>query len=215
MLNRRYRKIAKFGLVLGLLLPTSTVMAESEVDQVLKRNFWNGLYQNGGRTFYCDKSFRNKSALLVESYIYAKSWVRDHLNCGTMRECERSNSTFIEIVSDLHNIVPATLQQEYKLTNTVFGLLDDSVQKNECGIRKHMHVVEPPDEKKGDVARIMFYMHDRYGLPLISSLPDLIRWSEIDPPSKEELERNEKILGIQGNGNRFVTNPEQIYELKP
>jgi endonuclease I len=58
-------------------------------------------------------------------------------------------------------------------------------------------------------------MHDRYQLPLVSSQPDLIRWSEIDPPSPEEIERDRKIEAIQGNGNRFVSNPEQIYELRP
>jgi deoxyribonuclease-1 len=199
----------------ALLLVPAITHGANQVDESLKRNFWSTLYKDGGRTFYCDKPFSGRSAVLTESYIYAKSWVRDHLDCGTMRQCEQDHTRFIEISTDLHNIVVTSLQTEYKMKNTVFGLLDGQVQENECGIRKHMHIVEPPDSRKGDVARIMFYMHDRYQLPLVSSQPDLIRWSEIDPPSPEEIERDRKIEAIQGNGNRFVSNPEQIYELRP
>lgn len=214
MLKRRSITILGTA-VLTVLMPLNGSANERDMDSYLKKNFWGALYADGGQTYYCSKDFRNKTALLTESYIYAKSWVRDHLNCGTMRQCETNDEQFVTILTDLQNIVPNESMLEYKIQNTVFGLLDDSVEKNECGLRKSMHVVEPPDTVKGDVARIMFYMHDKYKLPLVSSLPDLIRWSEIDPPSPEEIARNEKIKAIQGNVNRFVTHPEQIYELKP
>lgn len=213
MLNRRTTLLG--ASILCTLLPMHAVSAARDIDDYLKKNLWGNLYKDGGETYYCGKPFKKKTALLTETHIYTKSWIKDHLNCGSMRQCENDSSQFFSIVTDLQNIVVSEAQIQIKLNNTVFGLLDDSVVKNACGIRQRMHLVEPPDTVKGDIARIMFYMHDKYKLPLVSSLPDLIRWSEIDPPSPEEIERNDKINAIQGNSNRFVTNPEQIYELKP
>lgn len=214
MLNRHRFKFLTITL-LSALLPMQAESSARDIDDYLKKNLWGNLYKNGGKTYYCEKPFKSKTALLTESHIYAKSWIKDHLNCGTVRKCESDSPKYFSLVTDLQNIVISESQLEMKLKNTVFGLLDDAVPKNECGVRQRMHVVEPPDSVKGDVARIMFYMNDKYKVPLISSLPDLIRWSEMDPPSPQEIARNEKINKIQGNSNRFVTNPEQIYELKP
>lgn len=213
MLNRRTTLLG--ASILCALLPMHAASASRDIDDYLKKNLWGNLYKDGGKTYYCGKAFKKKTALLTETHIYTKSWIKDHLNCGSMRQCENDSPQFFSIATDLQNIVVSEAQIQIKLNNTVFGLLDDSVVKNACGIRQRMHLVEPPDTVKGDIARIMFYMHDKYNMPLVSSLPDLIRWSEIDPPSPEEIARNDKINAIQGNSNRFVTNPEQIYELKP
>lgn len=62
---------------------------------------------------------------------------------------------------------------------------------------------------RGDVARIYFYMHDQYSLKM--SKPQKQKqlfdaWSRNDPVVKDswECERNKRIKGIQGNGNKYV-----------
>lgn len=78
----------------------------------------------------------------------------------------------------------------------------------------------PGDEWKGDVARMMMYMHIRYGERCKASyvgsssytyhfeMPDVfIQWNAQDPVSPHELVRNEVLEEMQGNRNPFIDNP--------
>lgn len=91
--------------------------------------------------------------------------------------------------------------------------------------------------RKGDVARAVLYMAIRYeggshpvtgqdepdleltndrsdiqtgtgGTRYMGMLDDLLAWHEADPPSAEELARNDVIQSYQGNRNPFVDHPE-------
>jgi hypothetical protein len=78
-------------------------------------------------------------------------------------------------------------------------------------------VFEPPDEVKGDVARVIFYMYTRYaGLALsdnpqagneMGRLDDLLAWHIQDPVSASELQRNDGACQMQWNRNPFVDYP--------
>lgn len=194
---------------------SSGIQAEvRDPSEVIDRDFWGTLYQNGGETFFCKKAFKSKGPLLSESYIYSSSWVREHLDCGTNRQCKRESKEYRNIMSDLHNIVPADSYFEFKHEQSIFGILDKSVPIKECGTREKLHLLEPADDIKGDIARILMYMHTTYKLPLIGRLSDLILWNQNDPPSESEIARDSAITKIQGNGNPFVTNPDMAYELQ-
>lgn len=78
----------------------------------------------------------------------------------------------------------------------------------------------PGDEWKGDVARMMMYMHIRYserckanyvGMSshtFHSEMPDIfLQWNAEDPVSEHELVRNEVLQDMQGNRNPFIDNP--------
>jgi endonuclease I len=91
---------------------------------------------------------------------------------------------------------------------------------------------EPPDDMKGDIARAMFYMAVRYngdlfnepdlelvedlgwlgsGFPYMGKLSTLIQWHLDDPPSPEEMLRNDLIYTLfQGNRNPFIDHPEWV-----
>lgn len=96
---------------------------------------------------------------------------------------------------------------------------------------------EPPDEVKGSVARMMFYMATRYNgdsdsngltLELVLGVPtpfgsgtsstlgqfgdlqSLLSWNDLYPPSDEEFMRNNMIFQIQGNRNPFIDHPEWV-----
>lgn len=191
------------------LLPGSKTLlaADHDYKKVVKEDLWGKLYKDGGASFYQRKAFEKNSPLLTESHVYPTSRVRDHLQCGTHRSCLRSSERYQEVISDLHNIVIAELNLAFKLKASVFGILDDTIEKDNSGMRIHLHMVEPSDDRKGDVARILFYMHSRYELPLPSSAADLNLWSQNDPPSKEERLRNARIAEIQGNENPYVSSP--------
>ncbi len=108
---------------------------------------------------------------------------------------------------------------------------DDGGQaEGECsGCRKDGDSWEPPDEVKGDVARMMFYMDTRYdgtdpGMPDLTLIkgnsPDnastfgnlcaLLKWHRDDPPDAAEQKRNQTIFELQGNRNPFIDHPEYV-----
>ena len=106
------------------------------------------------------------------------------------------------------------------------GVPDDEC--TEC--KEGVGTWEPPDEIKGDIARMMFYMATRYegsdssgtpDLELVNNLTttgsaefgklcDLIQWHIADPVSDEELRRNDVIYSWQGNRNPYVDHPEYV-----
>lgn len=90
----------------------------------------------------------------------------------------------------------------------------------------------PPDESKGDVARMLFYMDVRYSgdvdgepdLQLVDAvdtsgtqlgrLSTLIRWHFLDPPDDFERHRNDLIYANwQGNRNPFIDHPEWVLKI--
>lgn len=96
----------------------------------------------------------------------------------------------------------------------------------ECtGCRFTQNSWEPPEEVKGDTARMMFYMATRYegddGVPdlnLIDSvassgnqfgdLCDMLQWHVDDEVNAAETARNEIVYSYQGNRNPFIDRPD-------
>lgn len=87
----------------------------------------------------------------------------------------------------------------------------------------------PAKGYRGATARILFYMqtrwgdHDQYNLEFvdgagssktIGKISTLLKWHLEEPPTEEEIRRNEAVFGLQGNRNPFIDHPEyaaQIY----
>lgn len=67
----------------------------------------------------------------------------------------------------------------------------------------------PGDEWKGDVARMIMYIHLRYNEPWtdVGSLSLFLQWNVDDPVSDFEKNRNNVIHGAQGNRNPFIDQP--------
>ena len=87
-------------------------------------------------------------------------------------------------------------------------------------------VFEPIDEYKGDFARAIMYMSVRYygedsdwgssGMTNKSvikpwAIAMLLNWSDNDPVSQKEIDRNNVVYGIQGNRNPFIDHPEYAH----
>ena len=181
--------------------------ATPDPEEIIESLFWGQLYKGGGNTYYCGEPFQSKTPLIVASYVYSATWIRDVLQCGTSRQCKRESEQYNRLLSDLHNLVPADSYFDFKRKNALFGTLDESVAPNKCGIRKKLHVIEPPTRLKGDIARILFYMHHKYKLPLMTTYLELKRWHDMDPPDADEKARDAAISALQGAGNPFVRDP--------
>ncbi len=79
----------------------------------------------------------------------------------------------------------------------------------------------PGEGYRGATARILMYVHTRWGdanglsfvdgtgsNKTIGKISDLLKWHYQEPPTQEEIRRNEVVYGIQGNRNPFIDHPE-------
>ena len=61
------------------------------------------------------------------------------------------------------------------------------------------------DEIKGDIARIYFYMSDRYNINLSKQERKIMEvWNKLDPVDEWERVKNKRVLRLQGNGNKYI-----------
>jgi len=66
-------------------------------------------------------------------------------------------------------------------------------------------------QRRGDVARGLFYMAVRYDMPLEDPMETALRaWNAEDPPDDLERTRNDAIEAAQGNRNPFVDRPDFV-----
>ena len=74
----------------------------------------------------------------------------------------------------------------------------------------------PSEASRGEIARAMFYMENRYhdaGLEIFSGQARMLRqWHRDDPPGAAEIERNDRIEGLQGNRNPYIDTPALLYD---
>lgn len=70
---------------------------------------------------------------------------------------------------------------------------------------------EPRDQHKGAVARALFYFAAVYA-PEVDAFqePTLRAWHEAYPPTADDVDRNDRIEGMQGSRNPFIDYPELV-----
>lgn len=186
------------------------LVSHADYRKLVEDDFWKKIYPDGGLTFYCQIPFSKASPVLNVGHIYSTAWISESLGCRSERTCMHTNTRYEEILSDMHNMVPVNAYQHLKLKNAIFGELDNSLEPNECGVRKRHHLIEPREDVKGDIARIYFYMHYNYQLPLNSNYAFMKEWHRSDPPDAAEKAKNTRIKQAQGNGNPFIEQPELV-----
>lgn len=205
--------------------PTSFNHAKSLMRQV---------YDNDARTFYCDCaiSWRGGSSgtpqLKQCGYQVRKNSERanriewEHVvpahTFGQQRACWRSGGrancsstdpVFRMMEADMHNLVPSIGEVNGDRSNFRFAMLPEtSAQYGACDVRIdfQQRAIQPREAIRGEVARINFYMYDRYNINLSRQQEQLfMAWDKMYPVSEAEHQRHEKILAITGVENGFVT----------
>ncbi|NND82358.1 MAG: endonuclease I [Gammaproteobacteria bacterium] len=211
-------------LLLGLLAcqPQQGTQATAITDYEAARDvFWRSLYADGGNTLYCGVRFTPESrrGLNIE-HVFPMGWVTNSLNCGTRKQCRQNSRQFNLIEADLHNLYPSRSDVNYQRSAFSFGHVGGERREfgSQCDfeVDERARLAEPAPASRGEVARAMFYMADRYraqGLVLFKRQRSLLaQWHEDDPPSEAERRRNDRIESLQGNRNPFVDNPALVRE---
>ncbi len=145
-------------------------------------------------------------------------WAKSHGNFGT----EKGAGT------DLHHLKPADVTVNSARGNLDF---DEGGTKHPLATNCKYTTTswEPPDQVKGDIARMLFYMAVRYEgdhgeidlelndtvnrgqAPYMGKLATLLKWHEQDPVDAFETRRNDMIYSkYQHNRNPFIDHPEWV-----
>jgi len=122
--------------------------------------------------------------------------------------CSKLDATFRAMESDMHNLVPAIGELNGDRSNFRYGMITGEARNYgqvDFEVDFKQRVAEPQDNIHGDIARTYFYMQQTYGLHISKRQKRLFAiWNKEDPVDKREIERNQKIMAIQGNSNPFV-----------
>lgn len=169
-------------------------------------------------------------------YIYQDSWNPEHVwpkSFGFPNELDTA-------YTDVHHIRPADriINSDRNTRSYGYGSIpyfdNDGKVKTDC-FTSNDWVWEPPDNIKGDIARMLFYMVVRYegymlngeligdlelidGIvpkgshdPQMGQLQILLEWHQQDPVDNWERRRNDIIYRkYQGNRNPFIDHPEFV-----
>ncbi len=132
---------------------------------------------------------------------------------GGRKNCNAADPVFSRMEADMHNLTPAIGEVNGDRSNFRFGVLPQTApQYGQCDVRVDFkqRVVQPRDQIKGMIARIYFYMHDRYDLNMSRQQQQLLMaWDKQFPVSDWERERDKRIAARMGHHNPFVTGERQ------
>ncbi|GAB3382793.1 HNH endonuclease family protein [Azotobacter armeniacus] len=178
---------------------------------------WKWMGRSGGRIDLesCGYEVRADSnrAQRIEWEHIVPAWVLGHQRqCwqkGGRENCKTSDLVFRLMEADMHNLSPTIGEVNADRSNYRYGMLPSTpAQYGACPTRTDFkqRVTEPRDAVKGLVARVQFYMHDRYGLSMSRQQQQLfMAWSRMYPVSAWERERDQRIAKVTGHHNPFVT----------
>lgn len=147
-------------------------------------------------------------------------------------------STTEPMYTDLHHVYSVDAMANDKRSAWIYDEVKSASWSNNLGSQLGTSAnwsgetaFEPVDEYKGDIARIYFYMLTCYmdkdftvggkgyryftysnGVSNFKqpALTLMLKWHREDPVSDKEIERNSKVLKLQGNDNPFVLQPALV-----
>lgn len=178
---------------------------------------WEWIGRSGGRIDpkHCGYQIRaipNRGERTEIEHVFAASHFGQQRQCwqnGGRKNCNKTDPVFNLMEADLHNLTVSVGELNADRSNYRFGVLPHArKQHGQCNSKVDfkLRLFEPRDDVKGKIARINFYMSDRYGLRLSDQQQKLfIAWSKQHPVTQWELERDRRIARVMGHHNEFVT----------
>lgn len=224
----------RYFLVIALLM-TGVATAAPHSFSASKKLMYKKLYPSGGDSFYCGcrfsyKSVKGKQKPVVDwtscGFAPRKNAKRasriegehampahhfgQHLSCwrnGGRKACGK-NKTFKVMEADLHNIVPAIGEVNGDRSNFKYGLIAGEKRPyGQCDAEVDFKArrFEPKPDIRGDIARIYYYMGNKYKVRLSKQqLRMFAAWDKEDPVDDRERWRNNQVKRLQGNGNPYI-----------
>jgi endonuclease I len=168
---------------------------------------------------------------LAHGFTLNDSWNREHIWAKSHGFSNETDTPY----TDIHHIRPSdrstnSARNTRSFDNCLKQYFDNGgTVQTDCYTSDTEWKWEPPDNEKGDIARMIFYMDVRYegpvmDLEIVDYLPDkgtkekimgklsaLKEWHKQDPVDDRERKRNQIIYQkYQGNRNPFIDHPEWV-----
>lgn len=149
-------------------------------------------------------------------HVVPAEWIATGFGCQDQsREQCAEIPGFKKAEADLFNLVPAVgelnvdrsarLYGEINGEKRIYGSCDFEVDKTGVGEPHVRGMAEPMESIRGDIARIWFYMADRYGVVIPAENKALLdQWAIDDPIDQAEIDRHDRIAASMGWNNKFV-----------
>lgn len=117
--------------------------------------------------------------------------------------CQKHDLNYKQAHNDLVNLFPAVGQINADRSNKPFVNATKGKVKTygKCDIEISSRGIIPPSDRKGDIARVAFYMTEKYGVTYSKRQLKLFnQWDKQDPISEQERAHNKRVIKIQGFG---------------
>jgi deoxyribonuclease-1 len=118
----------------------------------------------------------------------------------------------------MHNLYPSRQDINSARSSYAYGVIKGEKRyfgKCDFEVNKYKRRAEPRPKVRGNIARAMFYMQQKYGLTIFKKQGELLKqWHRQDPPDAEERRRNDAIEQIQGSRNQFIDQPGLAYKIR-
>jgi len=128
---------------------------------------------------------------------------------GGRKNCIKTDDVFKRMEADLYNLKPAIGEVNGDRSNYRYAMLPNVIpQHGACPVKIDFkqQAFEPSPAVRGDIARIYFYMADKYHLALSQAQQQLfLAWHKQDPITAQERELNARLAVEMGHDNPFVT----------
>lgn len=182
---------------------------------------WEWVGRSGGRVDlescgYQIRSQENRAIRIEWEHVVPASNFGRARQCwqnGGRQNCNATDPVFNAMEADLHNLTPSIGEINANRSNYNFGMLPSTPkQHGACDFKVDFkgRTAEPRDEVKGQIARIYFYMHDRYNMRMSRQQQKLMMaWDKQFPVNDWERERDKRIASRMGHSNPFVTGERQ------
>ncbi|MEE8587726.1 MAG: endonuclease, partial [Sulfurimonadaceae bacterium] len=118
--------------------------------------------------------------------------------------CRQTNAEYRKMEAELFNLIPVVSAIAKKHAGKPFG--EVKKPKQLVGkVKIDNNYIEPPDEVKGDIARVYLHMDHRYNLQLTLEEKEMFhRWHKLDAVDKRECDIAKSIMKVQGSNNRWI-----------
>ena len=154
----------------------------------------------------------NARALRIEwEHIVPADWIATGFGCQTQtREECRQIPGYNEAEGDLFNLVPAIGELNADRSSRLYGEIDGERRDYgacdfEIDRASNDGAAEPQPSTRGDIARVWFYMADRYGVKMSPAYRTMMEsWAASDPVDNTERKRHDAIARVMDRENPFV-----------
>lgn len=171
----------------------------------------------------CFYLFNESSRYIGWEHVVPVSWYGRQLSCWqftcitrsgkSMKGrncCRKISKKFRRMEADLHNLVPVIQAINRARSDYAFGILPENAMLsfNQCDfqISRQFRLADPPNLRKGMIARIYLYLTEKYQIDLNEDQKQqFIRWNQQYPPSAWEKRWNQKVAFYQGDFNPYIS----------